>query len=240
MVTNMTEFQLPNANSKYSAHGSHLIGKLRVYHQGGLDTYCGFYAILNLINFLKFKERHTNHDFIGAEEFNQLNLFIETGAFHGFFPRTPLGNEGLDTPMLIGALALALSHFNLRSRIIIEDDQSVDPADKSKHDRWFRYGAEKPFVSPNCPDDVLGVAAVMEDEDDELQHWVVFVGKNHLKNTRIDCESDWNGIVLDSERGYERWRVGTDNKLPRISIRRNAKAAIPVHWISSFVSVAVN
>ena len=193
---------------------------------------------------MKFKERHTNHDFIGAEEFNQLNLFIETGAFHGFFPRTPLGNKGLDTPMLIGALALALSHFNLRSRIIIEDDQSVDPADKSKHDRWFRYGAEKPFVSPNSPDDVLGIAAVMEDEDDELQHWVVFVGKNHLKN----CENDWNGIVLDSERGYELWRVGTDNKLPRISIRRNAKApirrnakaAIPVHWISSFVSVAVN
>jgi len=225
----------------YSAHGSHLIGKLRVYHQGGLDTYCGFYAILNLINFLKFKERHTNHDFIGADEFNQLNLFIETGAFHGFFPRTPLGNEGLDTPMLIGALALALSHFNLRGRIIIEDDQSVDPADKSKHDRWFRYGAEKPFDPPARADGALGLAVVKEDANDDLAHWVVFVGKNHLKNTGIDCEGDWNGIVLDSERGYERWRVGTDKKLPRISIRRDAKAAArPVEWIYSFLSLSLD
>jgi hypothetical protein len=51
-----TALKLPNPNSKYSAHGSHLIGKLRVYHQGGLDTYCAFYAILNLINLLKFKD----------------------------------------------------------------------------------------------------------------------------------------------------------------------------------------
>jgi hypothetical protein len=52
----MTEFKSPNPNSKYSAHGSELIANLRVHHQGGLDTYCGFYAILNLVNFLKFKE----------------------------------------------------------------------------------------------------------------------------------------------------------------------------------------
>lgn len=41
----------------YDAYGSHFVNShLRVYHQGGLDTYCGFYAILNLVNFLKLKE----------------------------------------------------------------------------------------------------------------------------------------------------------------------------------------
>ena len=46
----------------------------------------------------------------------------------------------------------------------------------------------------------------MEDEDDKLGHWVVFVGKRHLeglKDTGLSSERQWNGIILNSDRGYE-------------------------------------
>jgi hypothetical protein len=80
----------------------------------------------------------------------------------------------------------------------------------------------------------------MEDDADKLEHWVVLVGKGPLKRTGISCEDDWNGIVLDSDRGYERWRVVVekDTKLSRIWIRRRRrKKATPVDWINSFVSL---
>ena len=80
----MPELQPPNPNSKYSAHGSELIGSLRVYHQGGLATYCGFYAIVNLINFLKFKENASNYDFIGAEKFKDSRGSLRRDPFNVF------------------------------------------------------------------------------------------------------------------------------------------------------------
>jgi hypothetical protein len=43
---------MTNMPDKYSFYGFHKMGSLRVYHQGGLDTYCGLYSVLNLINFL--------------------------------------------------------------------------------------------------------------------------------------------------------------------------------------------
>jgi hypothetical protein len=100
-------------------------------------------------------------------------------------------------------------------------------------------------VPPAQPDDVLGLAVVKEGEDDDIGHWVVFIGKNQLKDTGISCEDDWNGIVLDSDRGYERWRIGTDRKTQlrqlAISIQRDAKHTVTrVEWIYSFVSLSLD
>jgi hypothetical protein len=92
-----------NPNSPLSAHGSDTVdGAFRVYHQGGLDTYCGVYAILNLINFLRFKATRTDPDFIGSKDddgvpLGPLRKIAATRAWRKAFPRTPLGDEGLDT-----------------------------------------------------------------------------------------------------------------------------------------------
>jgi hypothetical protein len=227
---------------EYAAHGSHQVeSRLRVYHQGGLDTYCAFYAVLNLVNFLKFKEDTEKGDFIGADEFKEFRLFINAGGLTGYFPESPLGDEGLRAPMLIGVLSGAFEHFRLRCSAVIQDDPSVDPMDKSHWDKFFRYGTEKPFSSPQMVDQVLGLAVVKEDDKDHLGHWVVLVGKSHLKGTAILCEDHWDGIVLDSDRGYERWRVATEGKtkLPRVFIRRGAETGeLPIDWIYSFISVS--
>ena len=53
-----------NSIAKYSRHGWQLISKkFRIYHQGGLDSYCQFYAIVNLINFLHFKATREAYPF---------------------------------------------------------------------------------------------------------------------------------------------------------------------------------
>jgi hypothetical protein len=101
---------------RYSAHGSELIGNLRVYHQGGLDTYCGFYAILNLINFLQFKERTSDHDFIGANEFTEFLALIRKRFFQRFFPTDPFGGEGIEAKPLSELLNLVLKHFHLGAK----------------------------------------------------------------------------------------------------------------------------
>jgi hypothetical protein len=79
----------------------------------------------------------------------------------------------------------------------------------------------------------------MEDEDDKLQHWVVSVGKNHLRGTDIECLSTRNGIVLDSDRGYKFWKIEPEQT--QLYFRRQqAQQDAAIWWISSFVSVTVN
>ena len=236
---------------RYSGYGWHKIGPLSVYHQGGFDTYCGLYSILNLVNFLKLKKCASNEDFIGADDFREFKRFIETGALDKFFPQWPFGGDGLEPSALVGVLSHALAYFTVGGRIIVEDDHSIAADDTSKWDRWFRYGAEIPFVSKEMAEAALGLACVLEDKYDKLGHWVVLVGKNHLKGTSIKCEPDWDGVVLDSDRGYERWRAFVDSELPRIKLKRSSEtaellrrdlseAAEPeVWWIYSFVSVGL-
>ncbi len=55
-------------------------------------------------------------------------------------------------------------------------------------------------ILPETAASALGLAAVREGEDDNLAHWVAFIGKDHLNDlngTGIACEFDWKGIVLD-------------------------------------------
>jgi hypothetical protein len=139
------------APKSYSTHGSHLIDdRLRVYHQGGLDTYCGFYSILNLVNFAKFKQDTKNGDFIGApgienQPFESFIRFISSGGFRGFFPETPFGDCGPEAPMLVAALSRAFQSFNIGAKFVIEDYPRKDPYDPKNWNRYFRPGTERPF-----------------------------------------------------------------------------------------------
>jgi hypothetical protein len=236
-VRNMPEFESPNPNSKYSAHGSELIGNLRVYHQGGLDTYCGLYAVLNLINFLKFKESASNHDFIGANKFEKFIGLIEKPFFQEIFSKYPFGGKGIQKG-LSEVLNLAFKHFHLGAKATVKEDLSISAKSK-RQQNGFRIGAEEPFVPPNSADDVLGVAAVMEDKNDNLQHWVVFVGKSHLTGTDIECANNWNGVVLDSDRGYKFWKIEPEQTQFYVR-RQQAQQDDAICWISSFISLTVN
>ncbi|MGH6834458.1 MAG: hypothetical protein ACREC9_02700 [Methylocella sp.] len=237
---------------KYSAYGSHWMGGLRVYHQGGLDCYCGFYAIANLINFLYLKKDlsylrnnpdfERDGDFLGANKFEAFNGLIGAGTLNGFFPKGPFGGgEGLDAPRLKDALSQALSYFKINAQVTIEEDESIYVGDPEQYKCWFRIGAEKPFV--NSADNALGVACVIEDEVDEITHCVVLVGKNHLQN-EMDIPPlpgrDWNGIVLDSDRGYKFWKYDARDGCLHIQIQGNKKVEDkPMYWVYSFISVRV-
>jgi hypothetical protein len=242
-----------NQNSPLSTHGSAMVdGAFRIYHQGGLDTYCGFYAILNLVNFLQFKTDQ-NIDFIGSHDdggvpFGPVRKIAATRAWRDAFPRTPLGGEGLDTiaprgtnppkdSPFVAALRAALKTFGLKHQPKLADDQKADP-EGERQDRWFRYGVEKPFGSPS---DVLGIAAIYEGESDVWGQWIVLIGKAHLKNVVLSCSPNWDGIVLDSERGYECWRVRDGGSGPQLELRRAKRAhARKIEWVYSFVSVVAN
>jgi hypothetical protein len=226
--------------AKYSRHGSQLFkNKFRIYYQGGLDSYCQFYAIFNLINFLYFKKQQ-NDDFLGngdLEDFKEFQAIRDLPAFNNFFPETPFGDDGMEAPALIDALELALKHAGLKSKARIEETLSI-PIKDSPDDNGFRIGIEEAFTSPHG---VIGLAAVHEEERDHIGHCVVFVGKNHLENTKIDSK-DWDGIVLDSDRDYLYWRnINYENNpaRPCIEIRRSNEKPIPIWWISSFISVSV-
>ncbi|MBU3889720.1 hypothetical protein [Methylosinus sp. KRF6] len=214
-----------------------------MYHQGGLDTYCGFYAILNLVNFLKFKENRST-DFIGApgfhekKPFERFSRFIDAGGFRGFFPERPFGDTGLESQMMKDALSRALSLFYVRGEVKIEEDLSQDPYGRPP-DAWesyFRPGTETRFANA---EDVLGLTVVQEDHEDDIGHWVVFIGKNHLEDTALTCKDGWDGIVLDSERGYEFWKVDKGRIL--LLTQRNEKVQeIATEWIYSFVSLSLS
>jgi hypothetical protein len=225
-----------NPSAKYSRHGSQLFqDKFRIYHQGGLDCYCGFYAIFNLINFLHFKQIK-KVDFVGESDFEALNAILDLPSFKRFFPETPFGGEGVEAPTLIGALYLALESAKLKGRARIEEDASIPVNNRRQRKYWFRIGVEKAFAPPH---DVLGLAAVREDDKDTLEHWVVFVGKSHLENTEIDPK-DSDGVVLDSDRDYLYWKHSYDeSNNPCIEIARSGQSFRRVEWISSFVSVSV-
>jgi hypothetical protein len=203
-----------------------------------------------LVNFLKLKECASNEDFLGADDFREFKRFVETITLDKFFPPWP-GGDGLEPSAVVGMLSHALAYFTVGGTIIIEDDHSIAVNDTSKWDRWFRYGAETPFVSKDTAKATLGLACVVEDKRDKLGHWVVFVGGDHLKGTSIKCEPDWDGVVLDSDRGYERWRTFVDRNLPRIKLKRSRETADLLRstlseatepeawWIYSFVSVGL-
>jgi hypothetical protein len=194
--------------------------------------------VLNLINFLRFKESKSKPDAIATENFKLFRELITESQFRAFFPTTPFGGDGLESPLVIALLTLALSRFRLRGKVQLEDDLSVDSYDKGKWDTWFRYGTEKPFITPANVDDALGLACIKEDKRDDLCHWVVFVGKGHLEECGIACKSDWNGIVLDSDRGYAGWQIGVESKLPCVKIARSEDTEPnSVDWICSFISI---
>ena len=92
----MTRFMSRNPNSKYSAHGSELIGNCVFIIKAG-SIYRVLYAILNLINFLKFKESASNQDFIGANKFKEFIGLIKKKTFQQFFPSYPFGERAYRT-----------------------------------------------------------------------------------------------------------------------------------------------
>ncbi|HKN27622.1 MAG TPA: hypothetical protein VJY34_06940 [Roseiarcus sp.] len=158
-------------------------------------------------------------------------------------PEAPFGDEGPEGRLLVGALCRALAHFNLRYEAASEDDPS-DPSDKKvqRAHPYFRPGVEHLFSSQDLADAVLGLAVVLEDKNDTLGHWVVLVGKKHLHGTGIDCEERWNSVVLDSDRGYERWLVteGEDQRSAFYVRRGTTTKAIKAWCVYSFISVSAS
>jgi hypothetical protein len=166
---------------------------------------------------LKVQRTFIDDDFLGAEDFHEFKRLIKAGALHGLFPTWPFGDDGLEPPGLLEALRGALKHFGLAGQANIED---------------------KPFNRPEMANNALGLACIVEDTHDTLGHWVALIGNEHLEDTGIVCGPNWNWIILDSDRGYERWRVDSNARRPRIEIRHQAETrATPIERLYSFVSV---
>lgn len=215
---------------RYSKHGwERFQDKFVIYHQGGLDAYCQLYAIFNLINFLHFKLT-LNKDFVGRNNFEQFLSICDFQAFNQEFPKTPFGgDEGI---RVMAVLDIALRQAGLEAETRIEEDETIPLEDAGQQPLWIRIGAEEAF---DPPQDVLCLAQVHEDEDDlEIGHCVVLIGKDHLQNTTISVPNGFDGVVLDSDRDYAYWRY--DTEVSRLEIACSDENPKPFYWVSSFVS----
>ncbi len=190
--------------SNFSAYGFHkLANGMRVYHQGGLDSYCG---ILNLMNFMRFKDNRSNCDCLGANDYRLFKLFNMRVVQKGLFPEWPFGGNGLNRPQFVATPREAIDIFKLPASVEIEH---------------FPIAAV---------DSAFGLAAVREGKRDRLGHWVVLVGNHHLGDADI-VPDGWNGVVLDSDRGYEFWRAGVHSeKRTRIKLSVTRDARTSVKW----------
>jgi hypothetical protein len=216
----------------YDRHGREKFqNKFVIYHQGGLDTYCQFYAIFNLINFLHFK-RARDEDFIGKNDFIEFLRIRSLKTFEQNFPKAPFGDdEGIDVKVV---LDIALKCAGLKAETRIEEDINIPLGDERQNEAWIRIGADNAFEAAH---DVLGLVQVHEDQDDlKVGHCVVLIGKNYLANTAIGA-GDFDGVVLDSGRDYAYWRYNATGS--RLEIARSNEKPKPLYWLSSFVSCSI-
>jgi hypothetical protein len=241
---------------KYSAYGFHKMGSLRVHHQGGLDTYCGLYSVLNLINFLYFEKdlsylrQNPNiaeeavqaikarvGDFIGTDNPEVFKELVAAGTFNGLFPEDPFGGDGLDPPTVKEVLSRTLEFYKIHANAVIEEDESIYHGAPEQYSPGFRIGAERPF---RAAADVLGIALVRQDTDDKIGHYVVLIGNKHLpEEMGIRLPADWNGIVLDSDRGYKFWKCENHNGNPFLQIKcEREKRLRDIYSVYSFISVS--
>ena len=66
--------------------------KLVVYHQGGLDSYCGLYSIFNFINFVKFYQSEGREsDFLRQRGFAPFREIIKEPQLQSLFSRDVFG-----------------------------------------------------------------------------------------------------------------------------------------------------
>lgn len=93
-----------------------------------------------------------------------------------------------------------------------------------------------------CGEFALALAAVYEcnekgweiSSDDHLGHWIAIVGKAHIPKKDATKPGKDGGIVLDSNRGYERWHVGKEGGL---ILKRHDKTSDVRVWVYSLITI---
>jgi hypothetical protein len=162
-----------------------LLPGLAIYQQGGLDNYCGFYAIFNLVNFLKFKETDGEQtDYMGLGGKKPFSAFqpLMTRSMLDLHHKLPgFGGDGAEAEQLHQPFETVLQAASINATV----------------------GTQRTLDSPTS---ILALAAVHEGKNDKLGHWVALVGSDHFSNIP-NCKSamNWDGAVLDSQRNYGSW-----------------------------------
>lgn len=218
------------------------IPEFQVFQQGILDCYCGTYAILNLVAFLHRKKQPNPRALFGA--FEELH---ETLGFLG--GSGPEGYQLLRSASAAFAMAEINARFSLRESIAAATMEHQEKQfQQSAHEKTLpaRLGIDLSHDLSEGEGGVMALAAVhqcvgnsktswtVSDKSDKLGHWIALVGKSRLTNTEL---TGFGGIVLDSSRGYELWKIDSDGGL---SLRRAGPADSEPEvrvWVYSLIRI---
>lgn len=142
---------------------------------------------------------------------------------------------------------LALREY-LRATTMDENKLKQLVQSSEEENRPARLGID--LAKDLCGESALALAAIHEcgekgweiSSNDHLGHWIAIVGKAHIPKESIgkDVATQFvedHGIVLDSNRGYERWRLGKDGGL---ILNRHAEANDVRVWVYSLITIYLN
>lgn len=184
-------------SDKYSRTGfDHNFG-FKIYHQGGLDCFCGLYSAFNLVNFIRFY-CYDQSDAVGLDEFLIFRKSTKADAVSSWFSQfSPFGGIGATGAQVKKTVDALLSTSDISASVALRhghkwSDTSGGPLPQAISSELAK------------PSQLLGLACIRESVDDTTGHWIVLVG------------SDWTGkitqakyagksIVLDPNNGYRTW-----------------------------------
>jgi hypothetical protein len=240
----LTDIVDPLARTGRCAHS--ILPEFEVYQQGGLDCYCGSYAIVNLICFIKKYLCKSRNMLTADERTKVLESFDDLHERLGL-----LGGEGSEGYRLLPSAYAAFfeagfkdARFSLREGRPIRSEQSRNELKMSA-----RVGIHLPQDLQAKAGRTLALTSVYECNPtpvdtwnirDELGHWIAIVGKGNIPKTHGAALDGYDGIVLDSSRGYGLWKLDEESGL-RLNRPADPSGARDVRvWVYSLITIQID
>ena len=240
----------PLARTDRCAH-SILRASFYVYQQGGLDCYCGSYAVVHLICFIRkylSKSRNT------LTEYERANV---PKSFDDLHERLgPRGGQGTEGYQLLPVACTAFfearfkdarfkdARFSLREGCPIRSKQST-----KERKLPACVGIQLPQDLQPKAGRTIALAAIYEcnhtpvgtwNIKDKFGHWIAIVGKENIPPTHSAALEGYDGIVLDSSRGYELWKLEGESG-PRLNRPADPSGASDVRvWVYSLITIQID
>ena len=211
----------PLARTGHCKHS--VLPAFKIYQQGGLDCYCGSYATVNTISFMRQYGPQPRTPLSNTELIKIIARFDSLHESLGLLG--DLGTEGYQLLPAAGAAFFQAgfkdARLSLRESIRATTERRKQTQfEQSEEERKLpaRIGIELQQNLQPESGGTLALAAVYEcnhkpdntwkiSHEDVLGHWVAIVGKGYVPETYSAALDEYNGIVLNSNRGYELWRT---------------------------------
>jgi hypothetical protein len=169
-----------------------------------------------------------------------------------------LGGRGVEGYQLLPAACGALyearitnARLSLRESILASSKEKINDLwrqTKKEEDLRARIGIDLAKDLRSNHRKALALAVVYECNKDpsnkweiasesDLGHWIVLVGDGYIPK---ECDlGGYDGIVLDSNRGYERWKLDTQSGLQLNRPKDGSGASEVRSWVYSLITIQI-